>query len=40
MAITGYTTQHLTVVEKTDPGKTTTRAAGFVRFVPLTRSKD
>jgi protein-L-isoaspartate(D-aspartate) O-methyltransferase len=35
-----YTTQQLTVVEKTDPGKTTTRAAGFVRFVPFTRSQD
>src|SRR5215471_726648 len=35
-----YTTQQLTVVEKTDPGKTTMRAAGFVRFVPFTRSQD
>ena len=35
-----YTTQQLMVVEKTDPGKTTTRAAGLVRFVPFTRSQD
>jgi protein-L-isoaspartate(D-aspartate) O-methyltransferase len=35
-----YTTQELTVVEKTGPGKTTTRAAGLVRFVPFTRSQD
>jgi protein-L-isoaspartate(D-aspartate) O-methyltransferase len=35
-----YTTQQLTVVEKTGPDKTTTRAAGFVRFVPFTRSQD
>jgi len=35
-----YTTQTLTVVEKTGPGQTTTRAVGLVRFVPFTRSKD
>jgi len=35
-----YTTQQLTVVEKTGPGKTTTRAASLVRFVPFTRSPD
>jgi protein-L-isoaspartate(D-aspartate) O-methyltransferase len=35
-----YTTQQLTVVEKTGPDKTTTRAAGLVRFVPFTRSQD
>ena len=35
-----YTTQRLTVVEKTGPGQTTTRAAGLVRFVPFTRSQD
>jgi protein-L-isoaspartate(D-aspartate) O-methyltransferase len=35
-----YTAQHLTVVEKTGPGRTTTRAAGLVRFVPFTRSQD
>jgi protein-L-isoaspartate(D-aspartate) O-methyltransferase len=34
-----YTTQHLTVVEKIGPGKTTTRAVGLVRFVPFTRSQ-
>jgi protein-L-isoaspartate(D-aspartate) O-methyltransferase len=35
-----YTTQHLTVVEKIAPGKTTTRAVTLVRFVPFTRSQD
>ena len=35
-----YTTQRLTVVEKTGPGQTTTRADGLVRFVPFTRSQD
>jgi protein-L-isoaspartate(D-aspartate) O-methyltransferase len=35
-----YTTQQLTVVEKTGPGKTTTHAAGLVRFVPFTRSQE
>jgi protein-L-isoaspartate(D-aspartate) O-methyltransferase len=35
-----YTIQTLTVVEKTGPGQTTTRAVGHVRFVPFTRSKD
>ena len=35
-----YTTQHLTVVEKTGPGNTTTRAVGLVRFVPFTRSQN
>ena len=35
-----YTTQHLTVVEKIVPGKTTTRAVTLVRFVPLTRSQN
>jgi protein-L-isoaspartate(D-aspartate) O-methyltransferase len=35
-----YTTQQLTVVEKTAPDKTTTRAVTFVRFVPFTRSKN
>lgn len=35
-----YTTQTLTVAEKTGPGQTTTRAVGLVRFVPFTRSKD
>ena len=34
-----YTTQHLTVVEKIAPGKTTTRAVAPVRFVPFTRSR-
>src|ERR1700704_1966078 len=33
-----YTTQHLTVVEKIAPDKTTTRAVALVRFVPFTRS--
>jgi protein-L-isoaspartate(D-aspartate) O-methyltransferase len=32
-----YGTQHLTVVEKTAPDKTTTRAVVPVRFVPFTR---
>jgi protein-L-isoaspartate(D-aspartate) O-methyltransferase len=36
----GYTTQQLTVVEKTAPGKTTTRAVALVRFVPFTRSQN
>ena len=35
-----YTTQHLTVVEKIAPDKTTTRAVALVRFVPFTRSHD
>ncbi|WP_371932907.1 protein-L-isoaspartate O-methyltransferase [Bradyrhizobium sp. CCGUVB23] len=35
-----YTTQTLTVVEKTGPGETAKRAVGLVRFVPFTRSKD
>jgi protein-L-isoaspartate(D-aspartate) O-methyltransferase len=35
-----YTTQHLTVVEKTTAGKTTTRAVALVRFVPFTRSQN
>jgi len=35
-----YTTQHLTVVEKIAPGKTTTRAVAPVRFVPFTRSQN
>ncbi|MBR0694460.1 protein-L-isoaspartate(D-aspartate) O-methyltransferase [Bradyrhizobium lablabi] len=35
-----YTTQQLTVVEKTGPDRTTTRAVGLVRFVPFTRSRD
>ena len=35
-----YSTQELTVVEKIGPGETTTRAAGLVRFVPFTRSRD
>jgi protein-L-isoaspartate(D-aspartate) O-methyltransferase len=35
-----YTTQHLTVVEKTAPGKTTTRTVAPVRFVPFTRSQN
>jgi len=34
-----YTTQHLTVVDKIAPGKTTTRAVALVRFVPFTRSQ-
>ncbi len=36
----GYTTQHLTVVEKIAPDKTTTRTVALVRFVPLTRSQN
>jgi protein-L-isoaspartate(D-aspartate) O-methyltransferase len=36
----GYTTQHLTVVEKIGPDKTTTRAVALVRFVPFTRSQN
>ena len=35
-----YTTQQLTVVEKTGLGTITTRTAGLVRFVPFTRSKN
>jgi protein-L-isoaspartate(D-aspartate) O-methyltransferase len=35
-----YTTQQLTVVEKTAAGKTTTRAVALVRFVPFTRSQN
>lgn len=35
----GYGTQHLTVVEKIAPDKTTTRAVAPVRFVPFTRSQ-
>lgn len=35
-----YTTQQLTVVEKTAVGKTTTRAVALVRFVPFTRSQN
>ena len=35
-----YGTQELTVVEKIAPGKTTTRAVAFVRFVPFTRSQN
>ena len=35
-----YTTQHLTVVEKIGPGRTTTRAVGVVRFVPFSRSQN
>jgi protein-L-isoaspartate(D-aspartate) O-methyltransferase len=34
-----YTTQHLTVVEKIAPDKTTTRSVALVRFVPFTRSQ-
>jgi protein-L-isoaspartate(D-aspartate) O-methyltransferase len=33
-----YSTQHLTVVKKIAPDKTTTRAVAPVRFVPFTRS--
>jgi protein-L-isoaspartate(D-aspartate) O-methyltransferase len=36
----GYTTQHLTVVEKIASDKTTTRAVALVRFVPFTRSQN
>ena len=32
--------QQLTVVEKIDPGRTTTRTVGLVRFVPFTRSRN
>jgi protein-L-isoaspartate(D-aspartate) O-methyltransferase len=35
-----YTTQHLTVVEKIAPDKTTTRSVAVVRFVPFTRSQN
>jgi protein-L-isoaspartate(D-aspartate) O-methyltransferase len=35
-----YTTQQLTVVEKTGPGETTTHVVGLVRFVPFMRSQD
>jgi protein-L-isoaspartate(D-aspartate) O-methyltransferase len=35
-----YATQHLTVVEKIAPDKTTTRAVALVRFVPFTRSQN
>ncbi|ANW05626.1 protein-L-isoaspartate O-methyltransferase [Bradyrhizobium icense] len=35
-----YTSQQLTVVEKTAPDKTTSRAVALVRFVPFTRSKE
>ena len=38
MPVGGYGTQHLTVVEKIAPDKTTTRAVAPVRFVPFTRS--
>jgi protein-L-isoaspartate(D-aspartate) O-methyltransferase len=34
-----YTSQHLTVVEKIAPDKTTTRSVALVRFVPFTRSQ-
>ena len=34
-----YGTQHLTVVEKVAPDKTTTRVVAPVRFVPFTRSQ-
>jgi protein-L-isoaspartate(D-aspartate) O-methyltransferase len=34
-----YSSQHLTVVEKVAPDKTTTRAVAPVRFVPFTRSQ-
>ena len=33
-------TQHLTVIEKTAPGQTTSRAVALVRFVPFTRSRN
>ncbi|WP_249149335.1 protein-L-isoaspartate(D-aspartate) O-methyltransferase [Bradyrhizobium liaoningense] len=36
----GFTTQQLTIVEKTAPGKTTTRVVALVRFVPFTRSQN
>jgi protein-L-isoaspartate(D-aspartate) O-methyltransferase len=35
-----YATQQLTVVEKTAPDKTATRAVALVRFVPFTRSQN
>ena len=35
-----YTTQQLTVVEKTGPGETKARTVGLVRFVPFTRSQN
>jgi protein-L-isoaspartate(D-aspartate) O-methyltransferase len=35
-----YSSQQLTVVEKTAPDKTTTRAVALVRFVPFTRSRN
>jgi protein-L-isoaspartate(D-aspartate) O-methyltransferase len=35
-----YASQQLTVVEKTAPDKTTSRAIALVRFVPFTRSKN
>ena len=35
-----YTSQQLTVVEKTAPDRTTTRSVALVRFVPMTRSKN
>lgn len=35
-----YSTQHLTVVEKIAPDKTTTRTVALVRFVPFTRSQN
>jgi protein-L-isoaspartate(D-aspartate) O-methyltransferase len=35
-----YTAQHLTVVEKIAPGKTTTRSVALVRFVPFSRSQN
>lgn len=35
-----YASQQLTVVEKTAPDKTTTRAVALVRFVPFTRSQN
>lgn len=34
-----YASQHLTVVEKSAPDRTTARAVALVRFVPFTRSK-
>ena len=34
-----YASQHLTVVEKSAPDKTTARAVTLVRFVPFTRSR-
>jgi protein-L-isoaspartate(D-aspartate) O-methyltransferase len=38
MPVGAYTSQQLTLVEKTAPDKTTTRAVVPVRFVPFTRS--